>query len=110
MASTFKDFMDTVKELYFKDVDKTIEEFVSFLGSIPYYHFYKEVHIKLEYIPQQKGCVLLYSNIEPKCVIKNNDINYCKLVLKDALKQFAFDYKECITLSANEIVIKPIIQ
>ena len=109
LASTFKDFMDTVKELYFKDVDKTIEEFVSFLGSIPYSHFYKEVHIKLEYIPQ-KGCVLLYSNIEAKCVIKNNDINYCRLVLKDALRQFAFDYKECITLSADEIVIKPIIK
>lgn len=109
MASTFKDFMDTVKELYFKDVDKTIEEFVSFLGSIAYSHFYKEVHIKLEYIPQ-KGCVLLYSNIEAKCVIKNNDINYCRLVLKDALRQFAFDYKECITLSADEIVIKPIIK
>ena len=110
MSEKFKAFKESVQENFKKDVDKTIEEFVSFLGSIPYYHFYKEVHIKLEYIPQQKGCVLLYSNIEPKCVIKNNDINYCKLVLKDALKQFAFDYKECITLSANEIVIKPIIQ
>lgn len=42
MASTFKGFMDTVKELYFKDVDKTIEEFVSFLGSIPYSHFIRK--------------------------------------------------------------------
>ena len=48
--------------------------------------------------------------LDSKKLIKNNDINYCKLVLKDALKQFAFDYEECITLSANEIVIKPIIK
>lgn len=108
MASTFTDFMDTVKELYFKDVDKTIEKFGSFLESIPYSHFYKEVHIKLTI--SQKGCFLLYSNIKPKCVIKNNDINYCRLVMKDVLKQFAFVYKESITLSADEIVIKPIIK
>ena len=109
MSEKFKAFKESVQENFKKDVDKTIEEFGSFLGSIPYSHFYKEVHIKLEYIPQ-KGCVLLYSNIEAKCVIKNNDINYCRLVLKDALRQFAFDYEECITLSADEIVIKPIIK